>query len=181
MKYPDDPQDMDDDDSHGLDDTVNNIVFSKDGETLISDREDGTIGLWETTAGRLLRLIECPSEVPVRWTMFSQDRQMLVMLPESGDTRGLVFVNLTSGSILRKSTSQLDGCYAADLSLDGAILATPTPDNIVRLWDTSTGELSKELNEQATDAFPTRVKFSADGTLLAASWDKSIIIWDMEI
>jgi WD40 repeat protein len=179
MRYPDDLHEIDDNDSQAWDNKVTEIAFSADGETLISVREGGTIGLWEAATGRLLQLIECALEGRMGLTMFSENRQMLAMMPEIDDTRGLAFVNLTNGSILRKSTSQLDRCYAADLSPDGAILATLTPDNIVRLWDTSTGELSKELNEQATDAFPTRVRFSADGTLLAASWDKSIIVGDL--
>ncbi|KAJ0413509.1 hypothetical protein BJY00DRAFT_58501 [Aspergillus carlsbadensis] len=179
MKYPDDLQEMDDDDPHPLDNKITEVAFSTDGKTLLSVREDGTIGRWEAATGRLLQLIECPSEHRAGWTMFSQDRKMLVMMRESGNTRLLVFVNVTTGSTLRKNTSQLDGCYAADLSPDGAILATLAPDNVVRLWDTSTGELAKELHEQAPDAYPTRVRFSPDGALLAACWDKSIIIWDM--
>lgn len=64
-----------------------------------------------------------------------------------------------------------------DFSPDGASFATGGDSNIVRVWDTATGEMLAELDGHTSWIFD--VDYSGDGRFLAsAGYDGRVNIWD---
>eukprot|EP00854_Cymbomonas_tetramitiformis_P002842 gene2842-3640_t len=67
--------------------------------------------------------------------------------------------------------------HAVALSADGKMVASGASDKIVRLYDSSTGELKMELRGHGQ--LVSAVAFSADDTtVVSASCDKSVRLWD---
>jgi WD40 repeat protein len=68
--------------------------------------------------------------------------------------------------------------YRMALSPDGRILASPSSDKTVRLWDTESGRILRTLEHQAG---VTSVGWSPDGTRLAVGGgyqDRKVYLWD---
>ena len=65
---------------------------------------------------------------------------------------------------------------------DGTQIATAARDNFIRIWDTSTMALIREIQMPAEHVFFERaeVRFSPDGKLLATANRNAILIWDAE-
>ena len=62
-------------------------------------------------------------------------------------------------------------------SADGALLASASYDNTVRVWDAATGAARQTFKGHTS--FVRSVAFSADGALLAsASYDNTVRVWD---
>jgi WD40 repeat protein len=67
---------------------------------------------------------------------------------------------------------------AAVFSPDGAMLATCSPDQTIKLWKVDTGEMLNTFRGQADEVFD--VAFSSDGKLLASlgCYDAVVKVWD---
>ncbi len=67
--------------------------------------------------------------------------------------------------------------FSVAFNRDGSRLATGCNDNVVRLWDTETGDEVIELRGHT--GYVHAVAFSPDGSMLAsASGDRTVRIWD---
>lgn len=68
---------------------------------------------------------------------------------------------------------------AVAISPDGRFIATPGPDQTVKLWDAETRAELRTLRGHV--GYIWRVAFSPDGRYLASgSWDSTIKVWDLK-
>ncbi|MEM7034155.1 MAG: BTAD domain-containing putative transcriptional regulator, partial [Chloroflexota bacterium] len=155
------------------DDWIESLVFSPDGQTLVTGGLDRVVRLWNTHTGQLQTLFQGNSTTAYA-VSFSPDGQWLV----SGNADRSVCVWDANTKEVRHI---LHGhCYlvrSVDFSPNGQILASGSEDKTIHLWNIRTGQL-RQIIQGNTDRIIS-VAFSPDGQILAsASDDSTINVWD---
>jgi WD40 repeat protein len=79
---------------------------------------------------------------------------------------------------VRTLAGHADAVFGAAFSPDGKVLATCSPDQTIKLWNVSSGELLNTFRGHADEVF--EVTFSSDGNLLASlgAYDAIVKVWD---
>ncbi len=155
---------------------VYSVAFSPDGKTLASGgAQDYTIRLWEVSTGQQMATIDLEGW-PIFSVAFSPDGQTLA----SGGSQLLLW-DVDTGQILSiLAIPEESYVYSVAFSPDGQLLASGGTGNDygIRLWSADTGQLLAILEGHTEPVLS--VAFSPDSQLLAsASWDGTILLWDM--
>lgn len=140
----------------------------------------GRIELKATGDSANVRTLETP-EGKINALHFSADGAWLVAATGISGLKGeaLVF-DTASGEAVKRfgEGSHRDILFDAELSHDGAILATAGYDQGIRLWDFGTGELLRSLTAHNGAIYD--LAFSPDATVLAsASGDGTCKLWQV--
>ena len=148
------------------------LVFTPDGQTVLSGGVDRTIQAWDPATGVVRYVLRGHSEADSRpgaeprrpHPRFGQPRQ---------DVHPL-------GSPRRSAPRDTPGTYrrinAVAFSPDGRTLATSSDDRTVRLWDAADGSPRGILEGHIDEV--DGLAFSPDGRLASSSRDKTIRLWD---
>jgi len=154
-------------------DQILGVAFDPRGSTLASGSRDGTVKLWETRSGKLLRTLNEKS-----------GRVWSVAFDPQGETlaggAGLGSVELweaRSGKLLR--TLEGHSNWAATVAFDpqGSMLASGSFDDTVKLWDARGGKLLRTLNGH--QAWVRSITFDPQGSTLASgSDDGTVKLWE---
>ena len=174
-------------DSGGHTARVTNVIFSPDGNELITVSWDKTIRTWDVETGDAIKVLRPPigrgPEGRLYAAALSPDGETLAVGgwgPPNALGR-IYLISMTSGRIERV----LDGHKAPLRSLAfapgkdaGRRLASGSDDTTARLWNVGTGQCEQELKEHT--ARVTGVSFAPDGRrLVTASSDKTARIWSV--
>ena len=160
---------------------VQKVAFSPGGGMLASWSGDGIIRLWDVRTGKTVSTIE--NMWGISDLVFSPDGETLAIRTHS-------FVNLwdvSTGVIVRR-LGQAEGLTNAALTSAafgpcGRTLATAHADEIIHVWDVSTGNplytfeghTSSRLEDDIVD-----VAFSPNGgTLLSVNRQGTVLLWDL--
>ncbi|KAF9246371.1 WD40-repeat-containing domain protein [Melanogaster broomeanus] len=137
----------------GHTDWVRHVVPSDDGRLLASASKDQTARLWDPLTGEL------------KMELRGHDHQVEVV----------VFAPVASYNAIR----ELAGVPNTDrVKRPGAYVATGSRDKTIKLWDTQSGQLLKNL--AGHDNWVRALVFHPSGKLLlSASDDKTIRIWEL--
>ena len=156
---------------------INAVTFSRDGRTLASADEDGTVSVWNVPTRALRETLKGHS-APAQEAVFSPDGRTLytagydgsVIVWDLGGARRL-------GETFRYIPQANGAATGSAVDPNGSIYAvSPRPDR-VSLWNmvtrTPTGPALR-----APLGYVTDIAFSPDGKLIAAAGLRGAVIWD---
>ena len=165
---------------------VESVALSPDGKMIAAgyDRNDENIKLWEVATQALAATLE-GHDAKVFSVDFSLDGTMLV----SGSNDGTIRLwDVATGDSVASSDWHTFGLFAvwdAQFSPDGTMIAG-VGNRQIKIWDTTNLATGQEIItlEDDTMSRPTSVRFSPDGTMLAAGYgsfgdDAHIRLWDV--
>lgn len=176
---------------------INAVSFSPDGTTFATASNDGTVCLWGTSSGRLVKTFDL--SLPVRNVVFQPDgREFVVAFGGNVDMRTVGIVNAAKANSVRffdietgkeidsfggefkMTANKFSGFKSVTYSPDGKFVAAGAFDGKVWLRDRETREIKKF--EGHTDAVNS-VKFTKDvnGNLLivSGSSDSTVRLWNV--
>ena len=175
----------------GHKDTIHQVLFSKDGKTLITAGDDKTIRFWDATTGKESRNLDCPA--PVLQMAISPDGRTLALTygkrTEYKLAQGSAVVWSAESEVhlwdafAGKETRLLKG-----LAENGAacLVFAPNSETLwtsdfqgVRSWNVRTGEQIGKLPQEF--AYVSTMAFTSDGeTLATGGADQVIRLWDVK-
>ncbi len=155
-------------------DRVNSVIFTPNGETLISGGSDRLINLWRVSDGTLLQTLNTNAafvhESSIESLSITPDGSLLA----SCSYRLIQLWSLPSGNV-RRLTGHIDWVVGVAFSPNGNILASASFDTTTKIWRASDGALLQTIPGTAQQRC---VAFSPDGTLLAvAGGDNNIRVF----
>jgi WD40 repeat protein/tRNA A-37 threonylcarbamoyl transferase component Bud32 len=161
------------------------LVFSPDGETVVSTSLDGTVALWDAesaTLGETLRghsgAVEQPVFSPDGQTLYTVSHDGTAIAWDIGGERGLGR-RFTFTHDRAPDPGGYDG-HPGSFSPDGRLLALGLNEQGIRLWDaTDLTPVGRRLLETGGEVFS--LAFAPDGeTLAAVTFDGHATLWDVD-
>ncbi|MGB3468507.1 MAG: WD40 repeat domain-containing protein, partial [Cyclobacteriaceae bacterium] len=143
---------------------INKIVYSPDGNHIITCSDDYTIRIWEVASGKEMRTLLGHTQ-PVNEIAMSPDGTTIVSV---SDDRKMIIWDFKSGNIRREFKEHKNKILSVDYSPTGEYIATGSKDKTVRLYNTKTWK-GKELYQFKSEV--NRVKFMKQGDYLYTETD----------
>jgi WD40 repeat protein/serine/threonine protein kinase len=163
---------------------VRQVTFSADGQFFATASQDHTLRLWDATTGE---------QIGEPFAAHTDDVWSATFIPtsdhllSSGEDGKIIEWNVEAAfPIQHRLIGHENAVIAVAYSPDGAQLASAGGnisglggDNVIRLWDTTTGELQTTLTGH--EQYVSSLVFSPIGNRLAsASNDQTIRLWNLE-
>ena len=152
---------------------VESVSFSPDGRTLATASDDGTVRLWDTSIGSLIRTIEAHSN-DVESVSFSPDGRTIASASDDGTVR---LWDTSSGSLIRTLIG--NSTYAKDTASNpgGRTIASGYDGSTVAFGNTSNESFIGSLDNESEHM--ECVAFSPDGrTIASRSAGGTVRLWD---
>lgn len=137
---------------------------------IIANGSDGTIKLWNSDTGELLRTLGGHSK-PVNAIAISLDGKILA---SGSDDCTIKIWHLDTGKLLRTLTGHVYGITAVAISPDGNTVASGNC-RTIKLWNLHTGKQLHTLDEDG--GWIDFVGFSPDGKKIVARSSNCIKVW----
>jgi WD40 repeat protein len=160
---------------------VTSIVFSADGQRLVSGSWDRSVKFWDVSSGHEVSTVDDGAK-RIEALAFSRDGRWVA--GENADN-DVTLWNAASGQQVRTLRGRHGSgdlrnawVYSIAFSPDGRCLASGVDDKTVRLWNVETGSRIRDLVSDPRSV--TYIAFSPDGHWLASGADlKSIGVWNV--
>jgi WD40 repeat protein len=145
-------------------------------ECIVSASEDGTVRVWDSATGKLVRILEGHGS-SVRSVCFSPDGKTIASASRDKTVR--VWDSAT-GKLIHTIEGHTDSVTGVCFNpVDGNTIASVSSDKTLRVWDSKSGMLLRTLTGHTAPV--SGVCFSPDGkTLASASRDMTVKLWDNE-
>ncbi|MEM6692180.1 MAG: c-type cytochrome domain-containing protein, partial [Planctomycetota bacterium] len=137
------------------------------------------VALYHTETAELLGVLPYPEGIP-QTLKFSRDGAYLLVAGGTHASKGTASLyDIRNGNRLLSVGDELDVVFGADINDNLSKIALGGPQRIVRIFDTSTGEILHELKKHTDWVYS--VAYSPDGVLVATG-DRSggLHVWEAE-
>src|SRR5262249_43264866 len=157
---------------------VHGVAFSPNGDLLASACGDGKIKIWDSRAGKLVKILPAAHSDAVVSVAFHPDGKHLA---SRGMDLQVKVWDLTTGqevftATCDRATRPFGSAYTIAFSPDGRLLASAT-DGVVKVWDWKKSQLLQSLPGHDFHTIP--LAFSRDGRLASGNL-KALTVWDPE-
>jgi polar amino acid transport system permease protein len=163
------------------------LMFSRNGATLIAASRDGQVRFWDVASGQVQNEQNVPGG-PFNDLDISADRSTLAAMGQDGTVR---VWDLVHGQLVQSIGPDQNGKLAVAINADGSLVAAGNGPDIL-VWNARTGEQLKNITGYWADPATqedwlghtkavTCLAFSPDSKILASgSADTTIIFWNVE-
>lgn len=158
------------------DNNFSSVAYGAGGKLLAGADWDGSITLWDTTTGRVVRRMK--GDTPVRVVAFHPSGKTIA----SGDNGAIVTIwDVATGQPILKLTGHKGPVVQLTYTRDGLVLASSgLPGEKLLVWDPDTGRRVHDKDIPAV-AFVLGGSDKEDQTLIAISQDeKTLQAWDIK-
>ncbi|GJF00346.1 WD40 repeat domain-containing protein [Phanerochaete sordida] len=168
--YPDTDDSDTDDSEAGNINSSQCVALSTDGK-LLAAATGNTITVWRLQDGLSVQRLERDGHTDtIKEIAFSPDGQHVV---SGADDKLALVWDVKTGDIVHRLEGHEMPVWYAVFSPDGTQIATRSNDSELRMWCTSTGKLLHTNTELEHSGWSTEIRFSPDGSRLAACSDAS--------
>lgn len=155
---------------------VDNAIFNKGSNLIISGGHDDMIKIWDVTTGGLIKQF-AGHEDWVYDICLSADEKYIY---SASLDKTIKIWDIASGKQITTLKGHSDGVVCLDISKDGKYLASAGLGKEIIVWDLNTKTIAKKF--PAHDLTIMDVKFGADSkNLYSASMDKTIKVWKLNL
>jgi len=169
--------------AEGHADWVNDVVITTSGDTVVSCSNDTTVRIWrideETDGVRPTHTLSCHQDY-ARCLAYAPGKDKVV---SAGLDQKINVIDLATGEVSWENevpNKGDDGRSIYSVATDPALrlIATGSPDKVIRFWDERTGKACFELKGHTDNVRALLLKADAT-TCLSGSSDNSVRLWDI--
>jgi WD40 repeat protein len=174
-------------DASGHSSSVQKVLFTPNGQQIVSVSTDKTIRVWDVATGEPLRVFRLPigrgDEGVLYAAALTPDGKRLAVggVPYGGGAHGemIYVIGMETGKVLRVLRGHKDTIVSLAFSRDGRFLASASIDGLAAVWDANSGKTVRVFQGHRDRI--REVAFSPDGRFVATcSGDKTARIWSMQ-
>lgn len=155
------------------DNDINAVIFSPDGRYVAAGGQGQVITIWaasDWTVRRRIAIYESGVVPIIRALAWSADSQLIAAGLDNEQVR---VWNVRTGDEVAR-IQHTDQVFAVDFSSDGKIAASGDG-SVLKIWEVNSGKVLHELKVPCGT-----IRFSPDGSLLAAAYTNKLVIIDVE-
>lgn len=138
-------------------------VISQDGRRVYTGSFNGTLNVWDTTTGALIRSLERQSGAIIALALAPDEENVIVALND----QSLFVLDGTTGAFVRAMPSTYNYISELDVSPDGRMLLSGGRNGTLYLWDIATGTLIRRFTGHNSEILSQA--FSVDGRLIVST------------
>ncbi|PKY03852.1 WD40 repeat-like protein [Aspergillus campestris IBT 28561] len=157
-------------------DSLNSLVYTPDGQRIVTAADDGKIKLWDVKSGFcIVTFTEHTSGVTA--CEFSKKGNVLFTASLDGSIRAWDLVRYRNFRTFTAPSRLSFSSLAVDPS--GEVICAGSPDSFdIHIWSVQTGQLLDQLSGHEGPV--SALAFSADGShLVSGSWDRTVRLWSI--
>ncbi|EPX74363.1 U3 snoRNP-associated protein Utp1 [Schizosaccharomyces octosporus yFS286] len=157
-------------------DSLSTLVYTPDGQRVVSGADDGKIKLWDITSGFCVVTFTQHAS-SITGLCFAKRGNVLFSSCLDGSVRAWDLVRYRNFRTFTAPNRVQFSCVAVDPS--GEIVCAGSQDSFeIFMWSVQTGQLLERL--AGHEGPVSSLSFNSSGSLLASgSWDKTVRIWDI--
>ena len=156
------------------------VIFTRDGDHLLSTSGDKTVRVWDVATGECIRVLRGQigegNVGKIFATALSPDDRLLAVggYPSKW---GIRLIDFRTGEVRALLKGHNNVIFDLAFSPDGEKLISGSVDNTARIWDIKSGETLHELRGHADNI--TSVDYSPDGMrVVTGSSDRTLKLWN---
>ncbi|KAF9891036.1 hypothetical protein FE257_005295 [Aspergillus nanangensis] len=157
-------------------DSMNSLVYSPDGQKIVTTGDDGKVKVWDVKSGFcLVTFTEHTSGVTA--CQFAKKGSVLFTASLDGSIRAWDLIRYRNFRTFTAPSRLSFSSLAVDPS--GEVVCAGSPDSFdIHVWSVQTGQLLDQLSGHEGPV--SALSFAADGNHLASgSWDRTVRLWSI--